>query len=186
MDGPYHTKFVVTLVWLVAAACVWYLRRRKNNRKNRDVVMQAGIHDAVDMYSVLLLSGLSVPQALQQLHHYTEEPVSQLLAESSQLLGSGIRMRDVVSELRNSLGPHAFALCETLQASERDGLPIALTLERLSAISRQQRRQQRESEARQLPIRMALPLVGCVLPSFVLLAVVPMFISSLNSFGAHM
>ena len=174
------------LVWLIAAACVWYLRRRKNNLESRDAVMQAGIHDAVDMYSVLLLSGLSVPQALQQLHHYTEEPIRKLLAESSQLLETGIRMREVVSELRSSLGPHSFAFCEALQASERDGLPIALTLERLSAISRQQGRQQRESEARQLPIRMALPLVGCVLPSFVLLAVVPMFISSLNSFGAHM
>jgi hypothetical protein len=77
-------------------------------------------------------------------------------------------------------------LCEALLASERDGLAVGPMLERLSTVSRQQRRQELDAAARQLPVRMAIPLVACVLPSFVLLGVVPLFIGSLNGLGAHM
>ena len=53
-------------------------------------------------------------------------------------------------------------------------------------VGRQQRRQELDAAARQLPIRMAIPLVACVLPSFVLLGVVPLFVGSLGGLGAHM
>jgi hypothetical protein len=59
-------------------------------------------------------------------------------------------------------------------------------LERLNAVTRQQRRQELDAAARQLPVRMAIPLVVCVLPSFVLLGVVPLFVGSLGGLGAHM
>ena len=106
--------------------------------------------------------------------------------DCSQLLTHGSRFHDVVRQLFTTIGNPAFALCEALLASERDGIAVGPLLERLSAVTRQQRRQELDAAARQLPVRMAIPLVVCVLPSFVLLGVVPLFVGSLGGLGAHM
>lgn len=129
---------------------------------------------------------MTTPQALQQLHRYLDEPCRTVFHDCSQLLSDGSRFQDVVRQISSTFGSPAFALCEALLASERDGIAVGPLLERLSAVTRQQHRQELDAAARQLPVRMAIPLVVCVLPSFVLLGVVPLFVGSLGGLGAHM
>jgi hypothetical protein len=45
-----------------------------------------------------------------------------------------------------------------------------------------QRRRQAEAAARELPVRLALPLVCCTLPSVAVLTVVPVIVAALGSF----
>jgi len=68
-----------------------------------------------------------------------------------------------------------------------DGITIAVT-ERTAEIAgwqngvaRQQRRRDSDAAARELPVRLAVPLVLCTLPSFVLLAIVPLLLGALSS-----
>ena len=68
-----------------------------------------------------------------------------------------------------------------LGAADRYGLPLAPALDRLAAEARLARRQQAEAAARELPVRLAAPLVLCTLPSFVLLASVPLLIGTVSS-----
>jgi hypothetical protein len=173
---------------LYCAAIIFaYVRFRSTRRtRNARVFTATQVNDATDMLGVLLLSGLTTAQSFQQLYLYVDEPTRTVFFDSSHLLTHGSRFQDVVRQLQVTLGSSAFALCEALLASERDGLAVGPMLERLSTVSRQQRRQQLDTAARQLPVRMAIPLVACVLPSFVLLGIVPLFIGSLNGLGAHM
>ena len=174
-------------VLFLAASIFAYVRFRSTRRtRNARVITVTQVCDATDMLGVLLLSGLSTAQAFQQLNLYVDEPTRTIFFDCSQLLTHGSRFQDVVRQLQVTLGSSAFALCEALLASERDGLAVGPMLERLSNVSRQQRRQQLDAAARQLPVRMAIPLVVCVLPSFVLLGVVPLFVGSLSGLGAHM
>jgi type II secretory pathway component PulF len=172
----------MTALWLIGIAIAIYRVRRSRLQRKTKVVTTTQLNNATDMLSVLLLSGMTTPQALQQLHHYLDEPCRTVFQDCSQLLRHGSRFRDVVRQLSSTFGSPAFALCEALLASERVG-PL---LERLSAVTRQQRRQELDAAARQLPVRMAIPLVVCVLPSFVLLGVVPLFVGSLSGLRAHM
>ena len=176
----------MTAIWFIGIAIVFYRVRQSRLQRKTAAVTTTQLSNATDMLSVLLLSGMTTPQALQQLHHYLDEPCRTVFQDCSQLLRHGSRFRDVVRQLSSTFGSPAFALCEALLASERDGIAVGPLLERLSAVTRQQRRQELDAAARQLPVRMAIPLVVCVLPSFVLLGVVPLFVGSLGGLGAHM
>ena len=175
----------MTALWLIGLAIAMYRVRQSRLQRKTAVVTTTQLSNATDMLSVLLLSGMTTPQALQQLHHYLDEPCRTVFYDCSQLLRHGSRFRDVVRQLSSTFGSSAFALSEALLASERDGIAVGPLLERLSAVTRQQRRQELDAAARQLPVRMAIPLVVCVLPSFVLLGVVPLFVGSLSGLGAH-
>jgi hypothetical protein len=72
-------------------------------------------------------------------------------------------------------------LADGLAAADRDGLPLSPILDRLATEARQQRRRRADTLARQLPIRLSLPLVLCTLPSFVLLAVAPLLLAAIAS-----
>ena len=176
----------MTTLWFCGIAIAFFRVRTVRRKRGSKMVSTSQIIDATDMLGVLLLSGLSTPQAFQQLHQYVDEPTRTVFHDCSQLLTNGARFQDVIRQLHVTLGHSAFALCEALLASERDGLAVGPMLERLSTVSRQQRRQELDAAARQLPVRMAIPLVACVLPSFVLLGVVPLFVGSLSGLGAHM
>ena len=176
----------MTAIWLGAIAIAVYFVHQSRQKRKAFASTTSHINDATDMLAVLLLSGLSTPQAFQQLHHYLEEPTRTIFHDCSQLLTHGSRFHDVVRQLSTTIGNPAFSLCEALLTSERDGVAVGPLLERLSAVTRQQRRQELDAAARQLPVRMAIPLVVCVLPSFVLLGVVPLFVGSLGGLGAHM
>ena len=176
----------MTAIWLCALAVAAYRVHQSRRKRTAFASTTTQINDATDMLAVLLLSGLSTPQAFQQLHLYLDEPTRTVFHDCSELLTHGSRFHDVVKQLFTTIGNPAFALCEALLASERDGIAVGPLLERLSAVTRQQRRQELDAAARQLPIRMAIPLVVCVLPSFVLLGVVPLFVGSLGGLGAHM
>ena len=176
----------MTTLWFCGIAIAIFRVRTVRRKRGSKLVLTSQIIDATDMLGVLLLSGLSTAQAFQQLYQYVDEPTRTVFFDSSQLLTNGARFQDVVRQLHVTLGHSAFALCEALLASERDGLAVGPMLERLSIMSRQQRRQELDAAARQLPVRMAIPLVACVLPSFVLLGVVPLFVGSLSGLSAHM
>ena len=176
----------MTAIWLCALAVAAYRVHQSRQKRTAFASTTTQISDATDMLAVLLLSGLSTPQAFQQLHRYLDEPTRTVFHDCSELLTHGSRFHDVVKQLFTTIGNPAFTLCEALLTSERDGIAVGPLLERLSSVTRQQRRQELDAAARQLPVRMAVPLVVCVLPSFVLLGVMPLFVGSLGGLGAHM
>jgi len=93
----------------------------------------------------------------------------------------GQRFADALTALPELLGPRAHALADAFAAADRDGLPLAPVLERLAAEARHDRRRRADARARQLPVRLAFPLVLCTLPSFVLLAVAPLLLAALHT-----
>jgi pilus assembly protein TadC len=91
------------------------------------------------------------------------------------------RFVDALPLLISYFGNGATGVVNALAASERDGLPLAPLLERLSHEAHCERRRIAQEDAAKLPVRMAFPLVLCVLPSFVTLSIVPILIGALSS-----
>jgi pilus assembly protein TadC len=125
--------------------------------------------------------GLLPAAAIREIAPFTTGRVHDAMHSTIGRLDRGERFADAIMSLPEVLGPPAHALADGFAAADRDGLPLAPVLERLAADARQMRRRRFDERARQLPVRLAVPLVLCTLPSFALLTVVPLLLAALTS-----
>jgi tight adherence protein C len=143
--------------------------------------VEAALPDAIDLVVLAVRAGLLPAAALREVHRYfapvLRHAVSDVIAE----MDTGTRFADALPALVSDLGPAVASLVDGFAAADRDGLPLGPVLERLAADARAQRRRNLDAAARQLPVRLSVPLVLFTLPSFVLTAVVPLLLAALSS-----
>ena len=167
------------LVGLTATA----LRRRWSRVRGlaRDA-RRVGVEfpDALDLLVLCIRAGYLPAQAIA-ITPYLPPSLRPAVGAVIASMERGVRFADSLDELASAFGPIAQPLIDSLAAADRYGLPLAPVLERLSFEARQQRRRDTDASARELPVRLAMPLVICTLPSFVLLAIVPLLLGALSS-----
>jgi tight adherence protein C len=161
------------LVRLIERLPMPSLRRRPD--------MSASLVEFVDLLVVLLKSGRTTHQALDCITRWGEHDVRRVAERVLLRCEAGERLADATGELITVFGSAAVGIANTLAAAERDGLPVAPVLDRLVGESHAERRRLAQIDAAKLPIKLAFPLVTCVLPSFVALTVVPILIGALSS-----
>jgi tight adherence protein C len=152
---------------------------QRKARTTRDIA--AKFPEALDLLVLSIRAGYLPAQAIGEITPYLPTALRPSFSAVDQALQQGDRFADALDQLRIRLGPIAQPLVDSLAAADRYGLPLAPVLERLSLEARQQRRRDTDAAARELPVRLALPLVLCTLPSFVLLAIVPLLLGALSS-----
>ena len=106
--------------------------------------------------------------------------VSPLGSSVADLISAGAPLEEALLPLANLHPITGKNLGHTIVEAERDGLPILDTITRLATDHRNERRRQIDTRIRQLPTRLSIPLVLCVLPSFLLLSVAPLVLASLS------
>lgn len=143
--------------------------------------VDSDVPDFVDVVSVYLRSGQ--PPALAFLHASDAAPgmVGVAARGVAKLVHDGGRFVDVLTSSRHTFGLHAQPVIDALIDTERDGLAPRELFDRLATDAHAQRRRDADMRIRALPVRLTLPLVGCILPAYVLLAVVPLLASQLSS-----
>jgi len=137
--------------------------------------------DALDAIVLAVRAGYLPAAALQAVQPHLAPLLRDAFAAVTARVASGERFADALAVLPSRLGPMAAPLADSFAAADRDGLPLAPVLERLADEARQRRRRNADALARQLPVRMSLPLVLCTLPSFLFLAIVPLLLAALSS-----
>lgn len=137
--------------------------------------------DALDLMVLSIRAGYLPAQAIVEIEPFLASSLRPAFAVVGDAMRGGSRFAEALGELRTRIGPIAQPLVDSLSAADRYGLPLAPVLERLSFEARQQRRRDTDAAARELPVRLAMPLVLCTLPSFVLLAIVPLLLGALSS-----
>jgi len=147
-------------------------------RKPRD---DTDLPEAIDLLVLAIRQGLLPAAAVREIAAFTTGPVRTAMDATVARLDRGARFADAVGSLPELLGPNAHALADGFASADRDGLPLAPVLERLATEAREMRRRRFDEQARRLPVRLAVPLVLCTLPSFALLTVVPLLLAALTS-----
>ena len=116
------------------------------------------------------------------IHHAIEKWSSQRDAILHHSLIAGLPLAESLQEFAHRAGAKAEPLVHMLLTAERDGLPIAHTINQLTTELRLQRRHHADVQLRQLPTKLSMPVVFLVLPSFVLLTVMPLIVANFTHF----
>ncbi len=145
-------------------------------RYEPDVIGQLTEHLCVS-----LRTGLSMTQSCERWRALS--PTGNSVAD---LISAGAPLEEALLPLATADPIFGKNLGHTIVEAERDGLPILDTVMRLAIDHRAQRRRQTDTRIQQLPTRLAIPLVLCVLPSFLLLSVAPLVLASLSQLSVSL
>jgi tight adherence protein C len=189
MSVAIGSTVVVTLIcWLLRPRPTPRSARSKprrgfglHSKKRAARQISANVPDAIDLLVLSIRAGYLPPQAIVEITPFLPLPLRSSFVAVATAMDNGERFADALAQLPAHIGPIAQPLVDSLSAADRYGLPLAPVLERLAFEARQQRRRDTDAAARELPVRLAMPLVLCTLPSFVLLAIVPLLLGALSS-----
>jgi len=158
-----------------------YLYQKAFDRANR---MQRELPDAIDLLTISVESGLAFDAAVQQVAYNTEGPLadefSRVLREMQIGSSRGESLRALAE--RSSLSELRSFVSAMVQA-DAFGIPIANVLRVQSSEMRVKRRQRAEEKAQQVPVKMTIPLIFCILPALFLVVMGPAAIQIMDNFA---
>ncbi len=147
------------------------LARRARSIRARSM---AAAPDLLDAVAVCVGSGLAPRMAMEHAAGVVQGPLAEELERARHETSLGAPWRGALREAAVRAGaPELRRLAGVLERSERLGAPVADQLRILARDVREERRVNQEERARRAPVVMLFPLVLCILPAFVIAAVVP-------------
>lgn len=171
---------VVGIVIAGAWSALWFRRRSKSaNESERERARE--YESFADVVLISLQSGAPVVDTLRIAAECSHATIQARLMAMVDRVERGEHLNLVLQELSDVFGPRSFPLVDILRSSLSDGMPVMHIIERLADEARAERRRQLNEELRRLPVRLVFPLTFCVLPSFVLLTIVPVGFHALSS-----
>jgi tight adherence protein C len=141
--------------------------------------VRSHLPDTIELLVLLLQSGASPIMALRELGGFVHPVLRPACAAVVHRLDRGQRLADALVEFPRHLGPAARPLIDTIATADRYGLELGPVLDNLAAEARASRRRLADAEARTLSVKLSFPLVVCILPAFMTMAIVPALLGSL-------
>ena len=152
-------------------------RARHARRLDDEMARQVAV--AVDLVGVGVAAGHTPYLAVQLGARWSPPLVARELDAAVRACAIGQSFDDALREMGRRT-PGARGLADTLRTSARLGSPAAPALARLASEVRSDLRRRAEARARTVPVRLCFPLVGCILPAFALLTVVPAVVAGVS------
>lgn len=155
--------------------------RRLSRLGRRSATAPSDLAAAVDLLAVAVTAGYSLHGAVRMAGAEGSGPTAAALGRVVAAFDRGMPLADGLAGLAAELGPAARPLSTTLSVAASSGTPLGPALQRLADAERRRTRRAAEARARRLPVLLLGPLVGLVLPAFVVLTLVPAALSSIGS-----
>jgi tight adherence protein C len=158
-----------------------YLYQRAHERAER---LQRDLPDAIDLLTISVESGLGFDAAVQQVARNTEGPLAEEFSRVLREMQIGQGRADALRAMgeRTNVGDVRTFVGAMVQA-DSFGIPIAQVLRVQSAEMRVKRRQRAEEKAQQVPVKITIPLIFCILPTLFIAVMGPAVLSIMDSFS---
>jgi len=158
-----------------------YLYQKAYDRAAR---MQRELPDAIDLLTISVESGLGFDAAIQQVARNTEGPLADEFARALREMqigqGRSAALRGMAD--RTNVADVRTFVSAMVQA-DSFGIPIGQVLRVQSAEIRVKRRQRAEEKAQQVPVKITIPLIFCILPCLFIAVMGPAVISIMENFS---
>lgn len=150
---------------------------------DRSAQIQRDLPDAIDLMTISVESGLGFDAAVQQVSRNTTGPLadefSRVLREMQ--IGKG-RSEALRSMSDRTNVPDVKSFVSSMVQADSFGVPIGQVLRVQSSEMRVKRRQRAEEKAQQVPVKITVPLIFCILPCLFVSVMGPAVISVMNNF----
>ena len=148
----------------------------------RSAAMDRELPQLLDLLAAASHAGLSGPLALRRSVEVTTGPLAEELGAVLEAVDLGGRWREELRATAERLQlPDLARAVTVLTRTETLGSSLADAMTELAARVREARRAATTERARKAPVKMLFPLVFLVLPAFLLLTVVPVLFSTVQS-----
>lgn len=183
MDLSTMTRLIFTVAGTLAGYMGpnLYLYQKGYDRQQQ---LQRELPDAIDLLTISVESGLAFDAAVQQVARNTDGPLGEEFARVLQEMQighgrsaalRGLADRTNLEDLRSFVG--------ALVQADAFGIPIGQVLRVQSSEMRLKRRQRAETKAQQVPVKMTIPLIFCILPTLFIVVIGPAVINIMDTFG---
>jgi Flp pilus assembly protein TadB len=152
---------------------------RNRQRRRRADVFADEVAIAVDLVALGVAAGCTPYLAVDLAAAWAPPAAAHALTTVVRTCNAGLRFDDALREA-GAREPGMRALTDALRTSSTLGSPVGPALARLATELRADLRRRAEARARTVPVRLCFPLVGCILPAFALLTVVPVVLAGLH------
>ena len=178
--APAPFPLLAPLMALVGARLPGLALARRARR--RRALAERELPVLLDLLSIATSTGLAPQLALRRVAGSVEGPLGEELAAAIRAVDLGGRWRDELALAAERVGSSDLRrTVATLSRSEALGSSLASEVTRLASDVRETRRAAATEHARSAPVKMLFPLVFLILPAFLLLTVVPVLVTTVQS-----
>ncbi len=140
--------------------------------------------DAIDLLTISVESGLGFDAAVQQVSRNTEGPLAEEFSRVLREMQIGQGRADALRALGERTNvPDVRSFVGAMVQADSFGIPVAQVLRVQSSEMRVKRRQRAEEKAQQVPVKITIPLIFCILPTLFIAVMGPAVISIMDSFS---
>ena len=170
--------FVALVATMVLGGWVGLCRR---GRRIRQRAIDRAIPELVDLFVLAASVGHPVWRSLELVSTRAPAAVRPMVVAACAQVERGAPLASALEQFGRILGPLGCTLTDALVSGLVTGSPLGPALAGVAEAAHDRRRRQAEEAAKRLPITLLVPLVCCILPAFILLAVVPLLVGSFAS-----
>jgi tight adherence protein C len=168
---------VVAVALGIFGPLIW-LRRRARARKT---VIWKSLADAFDLVTVSVEAGLGLDAALRQVSQKLRGPLGDEIGQMLREVGMGRPRREALEDLAERTDvPEVTTFVNAVIQAEQLGTSLGRVLRAQAMTLRVRRRQRAEEMARKAPVKLVFPLVLCIMPSFFIVTIGPVFVRLVN------
>lgn len=157
-----------------------YLYQKIHERSEH---LQRDLPDAIDLLTISVESGLGFDAAVQQVARNTDGPLAEEFSRVLREMQIGQGRADALRALGERTNvPDMRSFVGAMVQADSFGIPVAQVLRVQSSEMRVKRRQRAEEKAQQVPVKITVPLIFCILPTLFIAVMGPAVLSIMNSF----
>ncbi len=182
LDTSLGVLLIMTLGGLVLGFFLpdLYLYQAAYNRSER---LQRELPDAIDLLTISVEAGLGFDAACQQVARNTEGPLGEEFARMLREMQIGSGRSDALRSMaeRSNVEDLRTFVSAMVQA-DAFGIPVGQVLRVQSGEMRVKRRQRAETKAQQVPVKITVPLIFCILPCLFVVVMGPAALNIMDNF----
>lgn len=156
-----------------------WLHQRAYDRAEQ---LQRALPDAIDLLTISVEAGLGFDAALLQVARHTDGPLADELARALREMQLGqSRAQALRGVAERTDVPDLRTFVSAMVQADQLGIPVGQVLRVQSQEIRVKRRQRAETKAQQVPVKITVPLVLCILPTLFVAVLGPAVITIMDS-----